>query len=351
MKKPMIVFIVSDTNEMSLDIAKTASRNSHGAVTVSDYLLSHYGQRTDGELTPTILSNVLCAERAKQYMTNADSSQYALPLYEESPVIIAPISAFYYNDVAEMMSNYTRANTRTVYVANEALPPSDRRLQFFKDTAVLDSLFSTTTPHIQDAATLLLDQIKSWVPRPNMAFITDDKPAFSATSSALLGVASQAMSAISKWRHTDSQANAEAVEVLTDALHNCNGHIAALTSREQHGILLGVYASGALSLSEFDALTAHQLPLEEVNETTQLYAHLQVALYTYQAEMDLIKPHTVAEHEALLVTHAQFYRTAGYEMPSPLRIAHENAQHRANQLPQQALEVEQHTTSHNSLNP
>lgn len=332
MNKPTIILVVSDSSQMAMDVSHSAASKSNGAVATSNYFVSTLSQRMNTDLTPTIITNVLCAERAKQYMSHAETHKYTMPLYQEYPVVITPVPAFYLNEIQDLMQDYPRATTKTVYIGDLAAAESSIRQGFLREDTQLDTVYSTDAAHIQYAGALLLDQIRSWMPKQNRTTKLRSTKTLSDTQKRLLLVSSGATNTMSSWRNMPSEMNTETVEMLTDALHSVEGDLTQLNARDQHSLLLGIYAAGGLPLDEFTRLTGYQLPLQDCPESSQMATHIKVSKYTYQAEIDMIRPHTLNEHTELAGQHAQFYLQMGYEMPPALRVVSTAAEHKAERL-------------------
>jgi hypothetical protein len=345
MKNPVVVLMVGDSNRLALDISKHTVRQSNGGVTSSTYLLDTLGHRTDMSLDPVTITNLLCVDRVKDYANYSKSQQYALPLFDETPVILAPVSAVYANEIYKSLVDYPRVDLRLVYITQDNVPNSQKRTNLLDESLVVDTMFTSNPGKLESSARLMLDQVKLWGKANNRLTELQKHKPLTELATRALKAGGDAINSIKQWQKTSREMRDDAVEILVDAMHETNGHISMFDTRDQHGILLATYAAGGLKLSEFEQASALQLPLTEIENNSTLALHLDVAQYAYNAEIESMRPHTIEERRAITEAHRGFFDYTDYSMPSTLRNSNIVAAEEAIRAPVTDLE-DAHIISH-----
>lgn len=349
MKNPVVVLMVGDSNRLALDISKHTVRQSNGGVTCSTYLLDTLGHRTDMSLDPVTITNLLCVDRVKDYVNYSKSQQYALPLFDETPVILAPVSAVYANEIYKSLVDYPRVDLRLVYITQDNVPNSQKRTNLLDESLVVDTMFTSNPGKLESSARLMLDQVKLWGKANNRPTELQKHKPLTELATRALKAGGDAINSIKQWQKTSREMRDDTVEILVDAMHETNGDISMFDTRDQHGILLATYAAGGLTLSEFEQSSALQLPLTEIESNSTLALHLDVAQYAYNAEIESMRPHTIEEHRAITEAHRGFFDYTDYSMPSTLRNSNIVAAEEAIRAPVTELE-DAHIISH-KMNP
>jgi hypothetical protein len=345
MKNPVVVLMIGDTNRLALDISKHTVRQSNGGVTCSSYLLDTLGHRTDMTLDPVSITNLLCVDRVKDYVNHSKSQQYALPLFDETPVILAPVSGVFANEVYKSLVDYPRVDLRLVYINQDNVSNSQKHTHFLEEDLVIDTMFTSNPGKLESSARLMLDQVKLWGKSNNRLNELQKHKPLTELATRALKAGGDAINSIKQWQKSSREMRDDAVEILVEALHETHGDISQFGTSDQHGILLTTYAAGGLLLSEFEQASALQLPLTEVDSNSTLALHLDVAQYAYNAEIESLRPHTIEEHRAITEAHRGFFDYTDYTMPSTLRNSNVVAAEEAIRAPVTELE-DAHITSH-----